>query len=74
MSVPLKIRKFGDGLGLLLSKELLAELNIGEGDVLMPVKTAYGFVLTPYDADFEALMEVNRDYMRRHTQALKDMG
>lgn len=72
--MPLKIRKFGDSLGLVLSKELLAELNVGEGDVLMPVKTAYGFVLMPHDSEFDALLETNRDYMRRHSAALKDMG
>ncbi len=34
MSKPLKIRKIGTSLGIVLPKELLTELGVGEGDLL----------------------------------------
>ena len=49
MSKPLKIRKIGTSLGVVLPKELLTELGVGEGDLLYPVRTPDGVSLSPYD-------------------------
>ena len=53
---------------------MLDELGVREGDVLFPVCTPDGVYLTPYDPDFEAVMESTRDYMRRHRNALRELA
>ncbi|MCH8809950.1 MAG: AbrB/MazE/SpoVT family DNA-binding domain-containing protein [Proteobacteria bacterium] len=73
MSKPLKIRKIGTSLGLVLPKEL-AELGVGEGDMLYPVRTPDGVALTPYDPEFAEVLEDNRDYMRRHRNAMRELA
>ncbi|MCH8924639.1 MAG: AbrB/MazE/SpoVT family DNA-binding domain-containing protein [Proteobacteria bacterium] len=74
MSKPLKIRKIGTSLGLVLPKELLAELGVGEGDMLYPVRTPDGVALTPYDPDFEQALEAGRKFMRRYPNAMKKLA
>ena len=69
-----KVRKIGNSLGIVLSKELIDQLNVREGDELFWVVTPDGVRLTPDDPDFEAMVLSNRDYMRRHRNALEDLA
>ena len=48
---PVKVRKVGASLGVVLPKGLLTELGLGEGDTLYPVRTAGGVELTRNDPD-----------------------
>ena len=66
----LKIRKVGNSQGIVLHKEMLERHGLAEGDVLYVVDTAEGIKLMPSDPDFEAVIEANRDYMKRHRNAL----
>jgi putative addiction module antidote len=74
MAKSLKVRKIGNSYGLILSKEMLDELGVREGDSLFPVRMPDGVYLTPYDPDFEAVMASTRDYMRRHRNALRELA
>ncbi len=74
MSRPLKIRKIGTSLGVVLPKELLTELGVGEGDTLYPVRTPDGVSLSPYDPEFAEILDDNRDYMRRHRNAMRELA
>ncbi len=74
MSKPLKIRKIGTSLGVVLPKELLIELGVGEGDTLYPVRTPDGVSLSPYDPEFAEILDDNRDYMRRHRNAMRELA
>jgi putative addiction module antidote len=74
MSKPLKIRKIGTSLGVVLPKDLLAELGVGEGDTLYPVRTPDGVSLSPYDPEFAEILEDSRDYMRRHRNAMRELA
>ncbi len=74
MTKNLKIRKIGNSYGLILSKELLDELGVREGDVLFAVRTPDGVRLTPYDPDFATVIESTRDYMRRHRNAMRELA
>lgn len=71
---PLKIRKIGTSLGVVLPKELLAELGVGEGDRLYPVRTPEGVRLARYDPDFAEVLEDSRDFMRRHRNAMRELA
>ena len=74
MTKVLKIRKIGGSLGVVLPKELLGELGIGEGDLLYPVRTPDGVSFTPYDPDFAKALEDGRDFMRRHRNAMRELA
>ncbi len=74
MTKPLKIRKIGTSLGIVLPKELLTELGVGEGDTLYPVRTPDGVSLTQYDPDFAKILDDSRDYMRRHRNAMRELA
>lgn len=74
MPKPLKVRKIGTSLGLVLPREILAGLDVGEGDLLYPVRTPGGVELTRYDPDFEQALEAARGFMRRYPNAMKKLA
>lgn len=74
MTKPLKIRKIGGSLGVVLPKELLGELGVSEGDLLYPVRTPEGVQLMPGDPDFEQALNSARDFMRRYPNAMKKLA
>ena len=74
MTRHMKIRKIGNSLGVVLPKELLAELQIGEGDLLYPVRTPEGIALTRRDPAFETAVEAARDVMRRYPNTMRKLA
>jgi len=48
-----KITKIGNSAGVILPKEVLAELNVGQGDRVFLVKEGDGYKIVPYDPEFE---------------------
>ena len=74
MTKTLKIRKIGGSLGVVLPKELLAELGVGEGDQLYPVRTPEGVRFVPHDPKFVQVLEDSRDFMRRHRNAMRELA
>ena len=53
----LKVRKIGNGYGVLLPKQLLDELALQEGAMLQVEKVAGVYQMTPVDAEFTAQVE-----------------
>jgi len=53
----LKIRKIGNGYGVLLPKQLLEELALEEGALLQVEKVAGIYQMTPADAEFTRQVE-----------------
>ena len=74
MKSGLKIRKVGNSLGVTLPQKVLADLGVGEGDILYPVNTPEGVVLTRFDPQFADAVEASRDFMRRHPNAMKKLA
>ena len=74
MSAPLKLRPIGNSEGVTLPKEMLKRYGISRGDVLYAIDTPTGILLTPYDPDFATVVESNRDYMKRHRNALHELS
>ncbi len=63
----LQIRKIGNSVGLILPKELLARLNLKEGDKLHIVEqTERGFKLSPHDPKHAKAMEIARQVMHEY--------
>jgi putative addiction module antidote len=73
--VNLKIRKIGNSLGVVLPREVLAHLQVQEGDTLFLLKTSDGgYKLTPYDPEFEQKMAKAEDIMSRYRNALRKLA
>ena len=74
MAAPLKVRRVGNSLGVILTKDVVDSLGVAEGDELFAVRTPDGIRLTPYDPDFAQAIESTRDYMRRHRDAMHELA
>lgn len=68
------MRKVGNSLGVILTKDVIESLGVTEGDELFAVRTPDGIRLTPYDPDFATAISSTRDYMRRHRDALHELS
>jgi putative addiction module antidote len=70
----LTIRKIGNSEGVILPKEILAKLHVGEGDQVFLTETPDGFSVRAYDPAFEKQMSVAEDIMRRYRNTLKKLA
>ncbi len=67
----LKIRKFGNSLGVVLPKEVIQRLRTGEGERLFLVESPAGtYELTPYDPEFADKMSRVEDIASRYRNTL----
>jgi putative addiction module antidote len=69
-----KLRKIGNSLGFTIPKEALARLKVADGDTLILTECADGYIVTPYDADFEDAMKIADEGMRRYRNALRELA
>ena len=70
----LKITTIGNSAGVILPKELLARLRVEKGDELFALETPGGIVLTTYDPELAAQMEVAEQVMREDRQLLRKLA
>lgn len=71
----LKLRAIGNSVGVVLPKELLAQLKVKEGDTLHAIAQPDGSVLlTPLDPDVAEQLQVGRDVMRRYRNVLRELA
>jgi putative addiction module antidote len=71
----LQIRKIGNSVGLILSKDLLARLKLKEGDMLHVVEqTERGLKLSPYDPKHAKAMEIARRAFRTYADTFKALA
>jgi putative addiction module antidote len=69
--VALKVRKFGNSLGVVLPKEVVNRLHAGDGESLFLVEAPDGgYRLTPYDPGFEEKMSKAEDIISRYRNTL----
>ncbi len=74
MNKPMKLIPIGNSTGVILPKELLARLRLGQGDAVSVAETPGGIELRPYEEDFEAQMAAARSVMRRRRAALRELA
>ncbi len=74
LPVKTKLRKIGNGLGVLLPKEAIARLGVCEGSTLTISDTASGIELSPFDADFSAQVEAFRRTEARHRNSYRALA
>lgn len=73
--VQLKVRKFGNSLGVVLPKEVIHRLQTGDGERLFLIEAAEGdYRLTPYDPAFEKKMKKAGEIMTRYRDTLHSLS
>jgi len=69
--VELKVRKFGNSLGVVLPKEVINRLHASDGEALFLIEAPDGaYQLTPYDPGFQKKMDKADDIIRRYRNTL----
>lgn len=69
--VELKVRKFGNSLGVVLPKEVINRLRTSDGEPLFLIEAPDGsYTLTPYDPTFEEKMATAEDIISRYRNTL----
>jgi len=70
--IELKVRRFGNSLGVILPKEVIGRLRTEDGQLLYLIEAPDGsYRLTPYDPDFEEKMAKAEDLMARYRNTLR---
>ena len=69
--IPMKLRKIGNSLGVVMPKEVLDLLGAGEGDTISFAKSAHGIMVTVSDEEADKLRGMAQDIMTRRKKALK---
>ncbi|MEO8051384.1 MAG: AbrB/MazE/SpoVT family DNA-binding domain-containing protein [Acidobacteriota bacterium] len=70
--VELKVRKFGNSLGVILPKEVIQRLNAAEGERLLLMESPDGaFQLRASDPELELQMKIAREGMTRYRNTLR---
>ena len=73
--VELKIQKIGDGFGLMLPNEVLAHLNLGDGESVVLVEAPERrYMMTTSDSTYARIMGKAAELMDRYDQTLRDLA
>jgi putative addiction module antidote len=70
----LKLKRIGNSVGVIIPKDVLARMNLDEGDSLFLTEAPGGYRLTPYEPEFEAQMAAARRIMKKRRNALRELA
>lgn len=74
MVLELKLRKIGNSVGVILPKEALAHLKVGEGDIVTLTEARDGVHLTSSNPEFAKTMAVFESLNRRYRNTLRELA
>ncbi|MEL7490655.1 MAG: AbrB/MazE/SpoVT family DNA-binding domain-containing protein [Pseudomonadota bacterium] len=74
MTTTLKLRKIGNSVGVLLTKDMLEKLNASEGDEISISETPNGVLLSRRDTEFEEHMKLVEEAMARYPNTLRALA
>ena len=69
-----KVTSIGNSMGIVLPKEALKKLKTGKGETLYLVDSPEGFMLTPYQQNFEIQIEAAEKVMKKYRNALHELA
>lgn len=72
--VKLKLTTIGNSVGIVLPKEVLAQLDVDKGDSLVLTRTRDGFLLSVSDPVFDKEIKAAADNIKRYRNALKELA
>lgn len=74
MTKETKIRAIGNSAGTTIPKAMLERLKLAEGDRVHLVETDEGILITPFDPDFDAAMEIYAEGAKRYRNAMRELA
>jgi putative addiction module antidote len=75
MVVELKLRKIGNSVGVVLPKEVLNHLKVGEGDTICVTETVDGSLrVGPSNDEFKKQMEAAESVVNRYRNTLRELA
>ena len=69
-----KLIPIGNSTGVIIPKDILARLRLGQGDTLSLAEVPTGIELRLGDPEFDAQLAVARDVMKRRRKALRELA
>jgi len=69
-----KVRKIGNSLGVVLSKDVIASLGVDNGDELFLIPTKGGYQISPYDPEFAKQVSTAEQIMKKRRNMLRKLG
>ena len=70
----LKLRKIGNGYGVLFPKQLIDDLRIAEDAILNVVKVDGVYQIFPHDPEFAAALKAFRDTEPQHQNTYRELA
>ncbi len=70
----LKVTQIGNSLGVVLPREILAELDLERGDKLFLTRSPDGYRVTKSDPEFERQMTLAREIMKKRHNVLRELA
>jgi putative addiction module antidote len=70
----LKVTQIGNSLGVVLPREVLAELDLEKGDQLYLTRSPEGYRVTKTDPEFERKMKLAREIMKKRHNVLRELA
>jgi putative addiction module antidote len=70
----LKLRAVGNSVGVILPKDILAKLDVREGDTVEVINTPDGLLLTSLSPEQAEQLRVGREVMRRYKSVLRELA
>lgn len=70
----LKITQIGNSVGVILPKELLAQLKLEKGDTVYVTDAPDGVRLTPHDPAFKEKMAAAERIMKKRRAVLRELA
>jgi putative addiction module antidote len=69
----IKVRKVGNSLGVVLPREALAKLKVGDGETVYLTESDDGFRVTPMNETFARQMKAAETIMREDRDLLREL-
>jgi putative addiction module antidote len=70
----LKLTQIGNSLGVILPKEILAQMKVQKGDQLFFTQAPDGYRVTPYRATAEAQLKAGREFMHDFRDTFRELA
>jgi putative addiction module antidote len=70
----LKLTQIGNSVGVVLPKEVLAQLKLAKGDTVFLTEAANGLMLSPYDPAVEEELNAGREFMKEYRDTFRALA
>ena len=70
----LKVRKIGNGYGVLFPKQILDDMRAGEDSILNVEKVDGVYQIFPYDPEFARALKAFRDTLPDHQNSYRELA